>query len=55
MNKFCELADIQWLSKTTFYNYQHTHIIPTISEHFEASLKESRENMLTKGELVYSK
>lgn len=42
ITKVFALAEVQWMSKTTFYDYQHSHILPVITTRFEQSLEESR-------------
>lgn len=49
LQKFMDLADIQWFSKTLFYSYQHSLILPMVNEHFIKSLDEARAVVIAKG------
>ena len=49
ITKVMELADVHWFSKTLFYDYQHSHILPVIQDRFDNCLMEAREKVLTSG------
>lgn len=52
IDKMCQVADIQWMSKTLFYDYQHSHILPVIDKNLTDTLKSSRDLIIQKGNLL---
>ena len=49
LRKYFQLADVQWMSKTLFYDYQHSHMLPVIKQYFNESLQSTRETLIESG------
>ena len=45
VTKIFALADIEWMSKTTFYDYQHIHILPVVKKKLTSTLDNARETV----------
>lgn len=50
--KWLELADIQFISKTTFYNYQHDYILPAIKKAYDISLKNTKDEINARSKFI---
>lgn len=49
--KWMKLADVQFISKTTFYAYQRKFVLPQIRAHCERSLMQTREEIIARSKL----
>lgn len=50
--KVMEEANVQWMSKTLFYDYQHSHILPVIKSQLESCLADAIEKVKQGGTVL---
>ena len=47
--KWCELMDLQFIGRTSFYRYQRQLVIPQIQRHCQLSLQQARQEIIERG------